>query len=396
MRSIVLIVSAVLLGSAIGTTIATARVKYFWPWDGGIEGLPQEESQDAPPVAIGGNGPKVEVDQPVFEFGVMGGKGAGEHEFVLTNVGTDTLTLAKGETSCSCAVSELRTTKLEPGESTKVLLEWKAADLFGPYRQTANISTNDPDNPIVTLTVSGRVLTAVRVNPTDVVFSRITADEGATATTRIFGYLPEPNLLQIKSFELSDPLHADLVDVKIEPLPAEELREELDATAGYIAHIRLKPGLPLGAFRQKILIQTNLEDTPTVEIPIRGLVGSDISLVGQGWDESLGVLTLGSINSQEGIERSLLLVVRGNHNDNVTFKLAEVYPDDLLDVEIGQTTTSGGGSSSRTPLKIKVPPGSHPANHLGPQTRKMGRILLDTNHPKAPQVKILVRFAVQG
>jgi hypothetical protein len=46
------------------------------------------------------------------------------------------------------------------------------------------------------------------------------------------------------------------------------------------------------------------------------------------------------------------------------------------------------------PLTVEVPPGAPDANYLG-SPGKLGEILLETTHPEAKQVRLLVQLAVE-
>jgi hypothetical protein len=173
------------------------------------------------------------------------------------------------------------------------------------------------------------------------------------------------------------------------------LEEEPGATNGFLVKVTLKPGLPQGPFRQTILVQTGLPDSPTVEIPVKGTVTSDIMVVGPGWKDELGLLDFAIVASQEGAERRLFLIVRGPHRGEVDFELAEVSPK-LLRVELGPTKEINNGLVRQTPIWIRIPQGTRPANHLGGEQGELGTILLKTGHPKAPLLRIRVRFAVKG
>jgi hypothetical protein len=99
-------------------------------------------------------GPKAEVvDGTTFDFGSGQRNGKGKHTFVIRNLGDEPLTLSRGATSCKCAVSELKNDKIGPGESTDVTLEWHLTTEGEQFRQTADIYTNDPRQPTITLVV---------------------------------------------------------------------------------------------------------------------------------------------------------------------------------------------------------------------------------------------------
>jgi hypothetical protein len=284
-------------------------------------------------------------------------------------------------------------TVVPPGGKATVGLSWKAKGFNGPFQQTATVMTNDPHHSRLVLTVKGRISVAVRSVPPELVFTRITSGEAAKGSVQLFGYRPGP--LEIKEFTWSDPSLAKYFEAELLPLPADQLKREEGATSGHVLEIRAKSGLPMGPFQQRITVATNQKEAPTVEIPIRGTVTSEISVVGPGWDEEDSLLTLGTLQSREGGKRVLLIVAGGMQGKEIQYKLAEVTPD-LLKVELGTPKPMKGSSSTQTPLTITIPPGSPPANHLGSEQGKLGRITIETNHPHAPKLRILVRFAVEG
>ena len=82
--------------------------------------------------------------------------------------------------------------RFPPGGLAKVTVQWSGKGNLGEFQQTANILTNDPARPQITLTINGRLTTSVRLDPVDLVFTRITAGEEAKGKFRVYGYLAEP------------------------------------------------------------------------------------------------------------------------------------------------------------------------------------------------------------
>jgi len=411
MKVLLAVILATILGVAAGAGIAALRIAVA-PWDGDPGG-----TRKGTPVvtAPGGSVPKVVIDQEEYEFGLMDITAKGKHDFVLTNRGEATLELRAGETSCGCTVSEIKDDGIAPGESGKVSVTWTADKGEGPFRQTATIETNDPLRPRVTLTVQGRITRVVRPVPATLAFGSVSSGQAVTGQVRLLCYLDEP--VHLVRYELADKQTADYFAVRFEPLTADRLKEsyagegsqgkqgegsgegktgkEGPPRSGYLVDVTVKPGLPLGGFRQTILVQTGLKSVPTVQIPIAGTVVGDISIVGQGWDEENSILTLGRVSSYQGAQRRLLLVTRGPLAKQVQFTLVRCNPD-LLQVDqakLKEATTIGSGTVSQTPLIVRIPKGSRRAYYLGSE---FGEILIKTTHPDIPLLRIHVRFAVEG
>lgn len=411
MKTFLAVVLASILGVAAGAGIAAWRIAVA-PWDGDPGGTRAGTPAATPP---SGPAPKVVVDQEEYEFGLLDITAKGKHDFLFTNRGQGTLELKAGETSCGCTVSEIKDGGIAPGESGKVTVTWRADKGEGPFRQTATIETNDPLRPRVTLTVSGRITMVVRPVPAALAFGAVSAGREVTGQVRLLCYLDEP--LDVLGYELANKQTADYFAVRFKPLTAEELREayagegnqgnkekgggegKIDKEglprSGYLVDVTVKSGLPLGGFGQTILVQTGLKSVPTVQIPLAGTIVGDISIVGRGWDEESGILTLGRISTNQGAQRRLLLVARGPLSKQVQFTLVRCNPD-LLHVDqekLKEKTTLSSGTVTQTPLIVRIPRGSPRAYYLGSE---LGEILIKTSHPDIPLLRIHVRFAIEG
>jgi hypothetical protein len=342
-------------------------------------------------------GPKLVVRQEDYDFGRMETDNAGQHEFVLTNAGDQPLTLKQGKSSCGCCTCVCETKlpdggKILPGKSAGVTLRWKVKRFTGAYHQTSTLLTNDQDRPEVTLGVSGRIMPKVRVVPWQLVFGGVPVGQKATGEVRLYGYRTEP--LKIIDCRVAESSSSKYVETAVVPLPADEVTAEEDARSGFLLRVTLKPGLPPGPFQQQIILKTNLDSAPTVEVPVGGTIVRDISVVGPGWGSQAGVLEFPAAAGSEGALRRLILVVRGAHREQTRFDLVRIVPE-FVKVELGETTAINNGALTRTPLTIRIPPGSPPGNYLAPPQGELGQIIIDTNHPQQPQLRILLSFAVE-
>jgi hypothetical protein len=341
--------------------------------------------------------PKIRLEEDTYDFGVMDSNAPGRHEFVFTNVGEGPLKLQNGGSSCSCTAAVLEDGMIAPGESGIVAIEWSGKGRHGDFVHTAQIETNDPNRQRVTLTVKGRVTVAVVAVPPQLVMTGVTAGEPSSGNVRVFGFLPRSLKIKEEESEFSNQRTKKHFEITSRELSREELAAENEegATSGCLVTVKVKPGLPVGTFRQTITLKTNYPESPTVELSVQGNVGSEICIVGKGWSEQAGVLSFGSVRSQEGAKRQLFIRAGGD-NTEVTYKPIEIYPDDLLNVKLGKTRAVEDGKVALTPLIVEIPKGSRPANHMGLQEENLGRIILETSHPKARQLRLLVRFAVEG
>jgi len=73
--------------------------------------------------------------------------------FTLTNAGKEPLKIHEAHSSCGCTVPDLKQNELKPGESTKLDIMVDTAMKQGPVTKTVEVSSNDPDSPVVSLPI---------------------------------------------------------------------------------------------------------------------------------------------------------------------------------------------------------------------------------------------------
>lgn len=91
--------------------------------------------------------PTLSVENPVHDLGELIIEEPAEDSYTLTNTGGETLIIENVETSCGCTVAELDTTRLNPGESTKLNISLDTSIKLGEVTKTIDVYSNDPVNP---------------------------------------------------------------------------------------------------------------------------------------------------------------------------------------------------------------------------------------------------------
>jgi len=381
----------IILGLAAGSALGLARL-WLVPWTDETRLL----SSDRPPAVAppaGPQSPRVAVDSVSFDFGTQDADVPGEHTFRVTNVGGGPLHLNKGSTSCSCVIGELGQETLQPGESTAVVVQFKSKGLVGSYSQKVTLLTDDPASPQVVLAIHGRFTAALKVSPVELALGTISASDTVTHEVRLLCFTEEK--FALVDPQLTDAATAGSFAVDWRALRTDEFADEPGVRSGALVRVTVKPGLPLGAFRQTIKVHTNLEKRSVVEIPVEGFVSSDLSIVGPGWNAEAGVLRLGIVPGSAGLRRTLLVMARGPHAKEVQLSAAQIKPE-LLRIEVGQPSPIGTRGATQTPLTIEVPKGSPPANFTGSEAGPLGEIILHTHHPQIPKLRVRVSFAIEG
>jgi hypothetical protein len=386
-----IVVGVSLLVGVIGGWAWTAAELGFWPrGNHEVKWGNTSPSLTPPAPASSGLAPKLVVEHDEFDFGSLEVGGTGRHTFVFKNQGRGPLVLTKGETSCVCTLASIENSEVPPGGSTKIEVQWHPPT-HGPFRQSAQVLTNDPQRPRVELSIYGNVVASFRLVPERIVFSGLTANRGATGQARVYSYVTDH--LTITEPEWSDKSTVQFYDLQIKPLSASQLKEEEGAKSGCLIQVTVKPGLPAGTFGETIRFHVNKPGNPALQLTVEGTVAGPIEIAGREWDAEHGMLMLGQVHSLEGSKSVLYLMIRGDALKQADIRLNNVVPK-TLKVSVGKMEKMGP-EVGRVPLMIEIPPGSRPEDHLGTQLGPLARIFLDTGLPDDKQMRILVRYAVE-
>jgi hypothetical protein len=385
MRILSIMLIAAVVGGAVGGALAYVEVRSD---SNGMAALSDETP--ASELEPQGKFPRVVVDEPHFNFGSMERGREKSHEFVIRNAGDAPLRLRVGQTSCKCTLSEVDSSAIEPGESTRVKLEWTAKVERGPFRQTAMIHTNDPQQPEIELQIDGEIVQSSNIEPPDFAFDKIEVGQSKTAQVYVMAMLQDE--LTVNSAELTVDENRDKFDVKVEKVPKDQLPNK-SAHDGVCVTVTVKPGLPVGRFYQYVTLDTNLKDGEKVHIPVVGRVVGDISMHGTNWREDEGVLVLGGIKSSEGRKARINLVVRGEEAQDIKFEVGSVDPSEMK-VTIGEPKRIKN-ALVHVPVDIEIPAGTRPMARLATAQGEEARVVIKTSHPVMKELAFGVRFAVE-
>ncbi|HEY1067502.1 MAG TPA: hypothetical protein VGE52_15375, partial [Pirellulales bacterium] len=284
----------------------------------------------------------------------------------------------------------LASNEIPPGGTCDVTLKWEPKAEFPMFRQTATIYTNDRTNQTINLEITGVVAKVLNFSPSDLTIAKIPAGEPREAYFTI--YSPVTASFDLGNIEYSDPKTKDFFTIK-SVAAGDATLKQFGGKSGYEFTVTIKPGLPLGHFRQRLKIHHSIPNIEPVEIPIAGSIVGDVSIKGGVglWNEEAGVLLLGRVFQRQGLKQNLKLYVKDAPAD-FAVESVKSTPDDSLKVEcsapkrVGQVTV--------VDVQISIPPGTRTQVHMGTAAEPLGEIIIRTNHPRTPEVKMLVKFDV--
>lgn len=335
--------------------------------------------------------PRAVVDETEFNFGFLPNSSTDHrHSFVVKNEGTAPLKLLRSDVSCNkCTFANLPADPIPPGGSAAVQVRWNINLTENVFRQYVDVHTNDREHPLLRLIITGKVVHPFAFEPRELVFSNIRVGEPADGTAFLLGYFSDQ--LKVLEHSLSNPDLAPYFDVALTELTPDELPQGVKSAIKI--DVTLKPGLPLGAFKQKILLKTNLENDAEQQLTVSGNIAGPVSIAGSGWDQEHGILSIGQVKQSQGAKRKLTLIIRGKQFAETALESEKVQPD-LLKVTYGKVNQVRGGATIMAPVEIEIPAGAPLVNHMGSNQGKLGEIVVRFNNAGLPPVKLLVQFAV--
>lgn len=405
MRILIWCLTVFVVGGVVGGFVSKAEFsgvkEKFEPHNGVSQHERQAELANAKLEARKGleptTGAKVEVTNgATHDFGFLEAGEKGAHTFLIRNTGTKLLKLESGGTSCqSCTISQLERKEVPPGEGTEVAVNWSVASPDPEYRKEAYILTNDPEHPTVILVVKGKVVKSIRLEDEEIKLGAVSVTQGRTGKCRVYCFRNDK--FEVLSSSLTNDESAAQFAIDVRPLTSEELATREGALQGYEVTATAKPGLPLGGILQTIRLETNWETAKTIDIPVRGNVVSDVSIIGgRNFDPQGNVFRLDVVPRNEGKKVQAQIAVKGPERHDVKFEVGEIDPEGTLKVTLGEPKEINGGAVVLVPITIEVPAGSPPVSRLGGGDRKdYGRILIKTTHSTSKELQLLVRFAVE-
>lgn len=95
---------------------------------------------------------RLEIAQKAWDFGFIPRGAKVTHNFLLKNVGNDTLRITNVRKSCGCTTAPLRKDLLPPGDTTLLEVTFNSGSYQGPVSKAVYVESNDPIEPFVDIT----------------------------------------------------------------------------------------------------------------------------------------------------------------------------------------------------------------------------------------------------
>lgn len=102
------------------------------------------------------NGPYLEINKEVHDYGTIEKGGEPECMFVVTNTGTEPLIISNAKGSCGCTVPAWSREPIMPGQTSEIKVRYDTQRV-GPINKTVTLTSNATNEPTKTIRIKGNV-----------------------------------------------------------------------------------------------------------------------------------------------------------------------------------------------------------------------------------------------
>ena len=210
--------------------------------------------------------PKLRVSNSTHDFGVVVEGARVNHIFKIENIGDEQLTIGRVLSSCGCTVVKSSSEVLQPGASGVIEVKFDTAGFAGERKKAIRLYSNDPEQPMVPLYLSGTIQPEIIVRPRRVAFTGVTKDQINQASARVrLSVAP-----QADSTVRIGQVRALSKRVKVVDLGGDSKTREIE--------VRLSSDLTMGEFRDRVLVELDGGQSQVVNVPVSVEIVGDIRL----------------------------------------------------------------------------------------------------------------------
>ncbi len=129
--------------------------------------------------------PALMADGQEYDFGAIQQGESVPHTFRFQNAGDEVLEITSVRTSCGCTAALLSSRRLAPGEVGELELTFNSQGFRGKIHKTIEMTTNDPQQPLVIFHLRGSVKLQLFASPERVNWGTVKVVEPLTAQVLI-------------------------------------------------------------------------------------------------------------------------------------------------------------------------------------------------------------------
>ena len=202
--------------------------------------------------------PRIAFEETTHDFGRAAQGAPVSHTYPFHNAGGLDLTIDNVRASCACTVTTPSSRVLHPGDDATIVVSLDTSRDVGRKTRTISVYSNDPAQPVTTLSLVGDVEAELAADPPALYVGHLRRNQVAQNEVRLL----KREGVAVGSVEES----GKVVDASLRTTPT-----------GARLRIAIKPDAPPGRFKDTVTVRTNSTRQPTLTIPVVGVVDAAAS-----------------------------------------------------------------------------------------------------------------------
>jgi len=182
--------------------------------------------------------PRAELSETTHDFGQVREDMSLVYTFAVKNSGSEDLRVLDVDPDCACTVANYDRV-IPPGGAGKISLEIKPFSVVHAFKKKTQVRFNAPDQPGVTLVLSGNAQKSIEIEPSHVVRFRGNPRDTITAQVRLVSNLPFPWEITRMQNSLPDKIDATLKTERPGKVYVVELKNKCQDQGHYVGLIEL-------------------------------------------------------------------------------------------------------------------------------------------------------------
>jgi len=213
----------------------------------------------APP----GEAPKAVASDSLYNFGTALEGTMVTHTFSVKNTGKGYLDILGVKTSCGCTTGNPSKMHVAPGDQSDIAVSFDTHFQKGHQERTITVSTNDPDNPQLAMTIQGIVKKQVEAMPEFIGFGEVKRGTEETRDLLVSDLNPARGAFSV------GPVSNSNSSIKV----VQEKRP--DGKPGALLKVSLLKTMPVGPFDDTVKITNN---RVPLQVDLFGTVTGDLNI----------------------------------------------------------------------------------------------------------------------
>ena len=222
----------------------------------------------APKAEKSGPRPQAVVAEPVVDLGAVTYGESRTLEFVIKNTGDDVLRIHAAKSQCGCAVIDF-TPEVAPGAEGKIAVRLDAVLTGGATAVPIEVVSNDPDSPVLKLTIKAEIRYFIEAQPGYVRYIVVQEfDAGTDTTVKQSIWAFDDNPLRITKVESP----YDFIEASFREARPDEVTAAAAGKQEWRIETRISPKAPVGALAGFLVVHVDHPKQKMMKLPISGFV----------------------------------------------------------------------------------------------------------------------------